>query len=477
VSPHNVNLDAGIPARGLHGEAYRGHVFWDELYIMPLYDIHLPETARSVLMYRYRRLNEARKYAQAHGYRGAMFPWQSGSSGREETQELHLNPVSGKWGEDYSTLQRHIALAIAYNVWQYVWLTEDIDFLANYGAELFLEICRFWASKTVFDEETGGFSIPKVMGPDEFHEKYPHAEKGGLRDNAYTNLMTVWVFQRAFDLIDMLPEKAKGNVYAKINLREDELARWQEITERLNVPISEDGVLEQYEGYFELKELDWDFYREKYGDIHRLDRILKAEGKSPDEYKAAKQADALMTFYTLAPEEVAGLLRQLGHTPPEDLLARNFQYYLKRTSHGSTLSRLVHGYLANLIGESELSWKLYMEALTSDYQDIQGGTTKEGIHAGVMAGTVLFALRAYGGVNWDGERLILNPALPATWRKMKFNLSFKGVRYFFAIEAESVRVKVEGNTPKSVVVHGEEVKLKPGVWTNGFGHGKHGKHG
>lgn len=465
ASPHNVNLDTGIPARGLHGEAYRGHVFWDELYIMPFYDIHLPETARSVLMYRYRRLNEARKYAQAHGYKGAMFPWQSGSTGREETQELHLNPVSGKWGEDYSTLQRHIALAIAYNVWQYVWLTEDLNFLEAYGAELFLEICRFWASKAIFDENTGRFSIPKVMGPDEFHEKYPHAQEGGLQDNAYTNLMTAWVFRRAFDLLNMLPEKAKESVRAKINLSEDELAHWQKIAARLNVPLSEDGVLEQYKGYFELKELDWDFYREKYGNIHRLDRILKAEGKSPDEYKVAKQADALMIFYTLSPKEVVELLRQLGHTPPDDLLARNFQYYLKRTSHGSTLSRLVHGYLANLIGERELGWKLYLQALTSDYQDIQGGTTKEGIHAGVMAGTVLFALRAYGGVNWDGGRLRLDPWLPATWREMKFNLNFKGARYFFIIGVESVSVKVEGETPRSVVVRGDEVKLEPGIWT------------
>ncbi|MGM0375118.1 MAG: beta-phosphoglucomutase family hydrolase, partial [Chloroflexota bacterium] len=180
ASPHHIHLDAGIPARGLHGEAYRGHIFWDELFIMPFYDLYFPETARSVLMYRYRRLPAARKYAQEEGYRGAIFPWQSGLEGREETQRIHLNPIDGKWGPDFSHLQRHVSLAIAYNIWQYLWITDDIDFVESYGAEIFLEICRYWGDKAAFNEETGRFDIENVMGPDEFHEKYPHAEEGGL---------------------------------------------------------------------------------------------------------------------------------------------------------------------------------------------------------------------------------------------------------------------------------------------------------
>ncbi|MBT8114710.1 MAG: beta-phosphoglucomutase family hydrolase [Arenicella sp.] len=146
TSPHNQHIDFGIPARGLHGEAYRGHIFWDELYILPFYNLHFPEIAKSIIMYRYRRLEEARKYAEAHGYDGAMFPWQSGSSGREETQVLHLNPVSGKWGPDHSSLQRHVSLAIAYNVWNYYWYSDDLDFMASNGAEMLAEICKFWAS-------------------------------------------------------------------------------------------------------------------------------------------------------------------------------------------------------------------------------------------------------------------------------------------------------------------------------------------
>ena len=194
LSPHNANIDASITARGLHGEAYRGHIFWDELFILPLYNIHFPEMSKAALMYRYRRLDAARKYAKDYGYEGAMFPWQSGSDGREETQVVHLNPLTGKWGDDYSSLQRHVSLAIAYNIWQYFHVTEDKDFMAKYGAEMFLEICRFWASKSKLNPATGRYEIKNVMGPDEFHEKYHESEEGGLKDNTYTNLMVVWVF-------------------------------------------------------------------------------------------------------------------------------------------------------------------------------------------------------------------------------------------------------------------------------------------
>ena len=437
ASPHNVDIDAGIPARGLHGEAYRGHIFWDELFVLPFYDLHFSDTARSVLLYRYRRLDQARAYAKEYGYEGAMFPWQSGSDGREETQVLHLNPMSGEWGADHSSLQRHVSLAIAYNVWQYFWITNDTEFLETYGAEMFLEICRFWASKASYNEQTGRYEIDRVMGPDEYHEKYPDAEIGGLKDNAYTNIMAVWAFNTAFEILDVLGEQDRKEIAEKIGLTEKELERWQDISQRIHIPISDAGILEQYDGYFDLKELDWDGYKKKYGNISRMDRILKAEGKSPDEYKVAKQADALMTFYNLDVGQVAEILNKAGYATGSDLLQVNLDYYLQRTSHGSTLSRLVHSYLANLVGDRELSWQFYLEALKSDYTDIQGGTTKEGIHTGVMAGTVILALKAYAGLDVSGEQIKIAPRLPAAWRKVSFSVEFRGDRYHFVVMPEN----------------------------------------
>jgi len=466
ASPHNVNLDVGIPARGLHGEAYRGHIFWDELYILPLYNLHFPEIVRSVLLYRYRRLDKAREYAKEHGYKGAMFPWQSGSDGREETPMLHLNPLSGEWDPDYSSLQRHVSLAVAYNIWQYVWISEDTEFLETYGAEMFLEICRFWASKASYNEKTGRYEIDKVMGPDEFHEKYPSSEEGGLKDNSYTNIMVVWAFNRAFDILDRLDGTARERLAKKLRLKKEELERWKDITKRIHIPLSEDGILEQFDGYFELKELDWEGYRNRYGNIGRMDRILRAEGRSPDEYKVAKQADTLMVFYNLSVDEVVRILNGAGYPVKDDLLRANFDYYFKRTSHGSTLSRLVHSYLAHLIGNRELSWQLYMDALRSDYVDIQGGTTKEGIHTGVMAGTAYLALRAYGGLDLDGPLVRINPCLPAAWREMRFNIGFRGDRYYFVVAPERMEVKVDSARKETVdiLVRGRKITITPRKW-------------
>ncbi|MDX1283566.1 MAG: glycoside hydrolase family 65 protein, partial [Draconibacterium sp.] len=353
ASPINVNIDAGIAARGLHGEAYRGHIFWDELYIMPVYYLFFPEVAKSILNYRYRRIDKAREYAKEYGYKGAMYPWQSGSDGREETQIVHLNPISGKWGDDYSSLQRHISIAIAYNTWYYLQVTNDVGFMEEGGAEMFLEICRFWASKAKKDDATGKYSISKVMGPDEFHEEHKNSPGGGLKDNAYTNIMVAWLFVKATEIIERLSESSKKAIVEKINLSEDEITKWNSISQNLNIPISEEGVIEQFDGYFELEELDWDAYREKYGNIYRLDRILKAEGQSPDEYKLAKQADTLMTFYNIDEEDVTEILEGAGNEVPDDYLKKNYEYYLARTSHGSTLSRVVHAYLANLFGNKE----------------------------------------------------------------------------------------------------------------------------
>ncbi len=440
MSPHNASIDASATARGLHGEAYRGHIFWDELFIQPFYNLHFPETAKTMLMYRYNRLGKARHYAKEHTFHGAMFPWQSGSDGREETQVVHLNPLSGKWGDDYSSLQRHVSIAIAYNIWHYFNSTEDVVFLEKYGSEMFLEIARFWASKADFRASLGKFSISNVMGPDEFHEKHPQATEGGLRDNAYTNIMASWVINRALEILNIIDAESKIEIVRRIDLSKEELTSWKNISDKLNINISDEGIISQYDGYFDLKELDWDAYLKKNESIYRMDRILKAEGKSADNYKVAKQADTLMTFYNLPENQVSEILSNMNYNVPKDYLKKNFDYYLQRTSHGSTLSRVVHSKLASIIGNQKLSWDLYLDALTSDFNDIQGGTTGEGIHLGVMAATVMIAINTYAGVDFRGEFLSVNPSLPEHWEKIKFSINFKQVKYEFEIEEEQIHV-------------------------------------
>lgn len=425
ASPHVIDGDVGIPARGLHGEAYRGHIFWDELFIFPVINLRTPAITRALLKYRHRRLEEARLAAKEAGFEGAMFPWQSGSDGREETQQVHLNPKSGRWLPDNSHLQRHVSAAIAYNIWQYYEATWDLEFMAYYGAEMLFEIARFWASTTSYDDQLDRYEIKGVMGPDEYHDGYPNREQPGLDNNAYTNVMAAWCLGRALDIIERLPPDRFDELCQSLALSTEETERWRKISRKLRVVFHQDGVISQFEGYEALDEFDWDGYRQKYGDIQRLDRLLEAEGDSPNRYKLSKQADVLMLFYLFSAEELKRLFDQLGYNFDPDMIPATIDYYTKRTSHGSTLSRVVHGWVLYRSDRAQ-AWRLLREALYSDVADVQGGTTAEGVHLGAMAGTVDAMLRVFTGIETRDDVLLLNPFLPKDLKELRLRLRYRG---------------------------------------------------
>jgi trehalose/maltose hydrolase-like predicted phosphorylase len=335
--------------------------------------------------------------------------------------------------------------------------------MEQFGAEVLLDICKFWASKSEADQD-GKFHIDKVMGPDEFHESLPGSGVGGLTDNAYSNIMVSWMMEKAFRTVKAIGSEHRKRILDELSLSEEDLALWEKIMHGLALHVSDDGVVEQFKGYKELEELDWEYYRDKYGDIHRLDRILKSEGKSPDDFKLAKQADFLMSFYNLGTAEVVRTLDGLGYKLTEDFAKRNFDYYLARTSHGSTLSRLVHARLAWELGMSESGWGLFMDALRSDLVDIQGGTTGEGIHCGVMAGTVYDVLVSYAGLNLRGDVPALDPKLPGHWKGLDFRFNFRGKTYFVSISGQQIKISCENMGKDQIKFHlcGEEVVLSDG---------------
>src|SRR5882672_5288289 len=336
-SRHTADLDSGMPARGLNGEAYRGHVFWDEIYAFPFFNVRLPEVTRGLLMYRYRRMGEARAAAREAGFRGAMFPWQSGSEGIEETQRVHLNPLSGRWEPDLSHNQRHVNAAIFFNIWNYFQATHDYAFLESYGAEMMLDIARFWASVAHFNPARERYEIHGVMGPDEFHEKYPGAQQGGLANNAYTNVMVAWLCDIAARLPSLLSASSAEGLRARLSIGAEELALWRDMSRRMFVPFDSGGIISQFEGWGELEELDWDAYRAKYENIQRLDRILRAEDDDPNRYKITKQADTVMLFFLFSHDELREIFGRLGYDYRDDTAMGNVAYYDRRTSHGSTL--------------------------------------------------------------------------------------------------------------------------------------------
>jgi alpha,alpha-trehalase len=463
TSPHTLDLDVGVPARGWHGEAYRGHIFWDEIFVFPILNFRFHEINRTLLRYRYRRLNEARANARKAGYLGALFPWQSGSDGREESQKIHLNPKSNRWLPDDTYLQYHVNAAIAYNIYQYFQITEDLEYLAFFMAEMLLEISRFWGSLAQYNDDLERYEILGVVGPDEYHTRYPGVDKPGLKNNAYTNFMAVWTLTYTLELLDLLPEDRTRELFESLDLGEAELARWRDISHKMFLPFHEDGIISQFQGYEELEEFDWEGYREKYGDIQRLDRILEAEDDSPNRYKASKQADVLMLFYLFSPEQLKHLFEQLGYTFTAKTISKNVSYYMDRTSNGSTLSRVVSAWvLARL--DRAASWKLFTEALHSDIADIQGGTTKEGIHLGAMAGVVDLMQRAYTGLETRGHVLYFNPALPEEMSSLLLHIRYRF--HSLSVEITPKKMKIEALEspagPIQISVKGKSFKLKMG---------------
>ncbi|NMR32490.1 beta-phosphoglucomutase family hydrolase [Crystallibacter degradans] len=449
ISGHTAALDAGVPARGLHGEGYRGHVFWDELFVLPVTGLRLPEVSRALLEYRWRRLDAARAAARAEGLNGALFPWQSGSDGREETPRQLYNPRSARWMPDNSSRQRHVGLAVAYNAWQYFQVTGDRDWLAARGAELIIEVTRMFASLATFDPAEDRYHIAGVMGPDEYHDGYPDAPGAGLRDNAYTNVLLSWVCDRAADVLRELAGHPGDDLADRLHISPEEISRWSRLGSRLAVPFHADGVISQFDGYEDLLELDWPRYRARYGNIGRLDLILEAENDATNRYKLAKQADVLMLIYLLGPAGVTGQLRRLGYPATEEDLERTVDYYLSRTAEGSTLSRVVHASVLSRFDASR-AWQVFREALIADLDDTQGGTTREGIHLGAMSGTVDIVIRSFAGLQTEADALTFAPRLPAHLGTAGFQVQYRGHRIDVHLDTEHLRIRLQPCTAPAV---------------------------
>lgn len=449
ITKHSIDLDVGIPARGLHGEDYQGHIFWDELFILPFYVFHFPDIARAILLYRYRRLNLARYRAKQAGLKGALYPWQSASNGEEVTSKFNFNPYSRNWDPDYSCYQYHINAAIVYNIWQYYLATDDINFITEYGAEIIFEIARFWASAAVLNKKTNRYEIINVVGPDEYHEKYPDSNKIGLKNNAYTNVMAVWSIEIALMILKLMQSLKQYGLIGQLQISKIEISNWQNITKRMFIPFHDKNIISQFEDYELLAELDWARYRKKYGNIRRLDLILKAEGGAPDKYKVAKQADVLMLFYLFSRDELKRIFKNLGYCLTNNMLRDNIEYYAKRTLHGSTLSKLVFAYVYYDIDQT-VSLGYYRQDLNSDLTYMTESVTHEGIHLGAMRGCINFVMQRFARLQIKRKRLSFYPKLPEKFKQIKFKIFFIGNWYALIIKHNRLEIKVDSGKKDSI---------------------------
>ena len=401
-----------IGARGLTGDDYHGHVFWDtEIYLLPFYTFTWPQAARSLLMYRFRTIDGARAKAARMGYRGAMFAWESADTGAETTPEQVVGPDGQIVDILCGKQEQHITADVAYAVWQYWQATADVEFLLEGGAEILLETGRFWSSRA--QAESDGFChIRGIIGPDEYHE---HVD-----DNAYTNVMARWNIRRALETVALLRERWPdqwARLSSSLGLSDAEIAAWRTVAETMATGLDpQTGLFEQFKGFFDLQEIDLAAYA---GRSVPMDVVLGRERMQRS--KVVKQAD-VVALYGLLPEEFPG-----------DSGRVNFRYYEPRCGHGSSLSATMHGVVAARLGETDLALRYFRDTVAIDLAD-NHTTILGGLHMASLGGTWLVAILGFAGLSLKNDGIAFAPKLPPTWKRLGFAISWQGRRIRIGID-------------------------------------------
>ncbi|MBI2811022.1 MAG: beta-phosphoglucomutase family hydrolase [Candidatus Melainabacteria bacterium] len=458
ASPHTVDLDTAVPARGWSGEGYQGHIFWDDLFVFPFINLRMPNISAALLKYRYRRLAEARKIAKSMGAKGACFPWQSASDGKERTPNFWWMPSEEKWIQDFTHLEIHVNCAVAYNVWQYYQVTADDDFMYSYGSEILLEIARFFATLAKYNDKRKQYEIHHVIGPDEFHNGYPNFKKPGVNNNAYTNIMAAWTLEKALELLEKLPNDHKQHISCRLKISDEELHLWQKVSTRMFVPVMENGVIEQFEGYSKLEEFPTS--SDDNQNHEQLERLLGENFGYLNQYKISKQPDLLMLGFLFAECEIERILTKLGLAKESTDLKKMADYYIPRTANQSTLSRVALAWVLSRVerqskGQEEHKNsfssfdenEIFYEALGSYYYDVASrGTTKSGIHMAAMAGTVDIVQRCYPGMTTRDDVLWFEPRLPSQLVRLSFTMQYRGQSLSVDLHHGQLKVQARHST-------------------------------
>ncbi len=482
-----------IGARGLSGEGYRGHVFWDtETFVVPFFTYTLPEIARRLLGYRYRTLGAARANAASRGYRGAMYAWESTDTGAETTPAWSdPHPDTGKRRRILcGDLEHHITADVAYAVWQYYLAAGDEEFLLEQGAEILLETGRFWASRASRDRSDGAYEIRHVIGPDEYHED--------VDNNFFTNLMARWNMRTALAVSDYLASRHPSRwaeIAGRIGLGRGELASMAEVAEGLlcgrllddptrrasgqaHLPGPTPGlILEQFDGFRDLADVDLSAC-DSVCDSACDRRARSMESLSGVDIvrscKAVKQPDVLMALH-LMPEEaffqarkLAGEASRADEEPVpwrlEDFLLVNWDYYEPRCDHGSSLSFAIHSALASRLGLGAEAYDYFVRASEIDLEDAMGNTAN-GIHMATQGGIWQAVVMGFAGIRpaaasgcapggapgvarsaaaaaasaaapgaaggFPARGLLVDPGFPERWRRVSIPVCWRGRRIRF----------------------------------------------
>ena len=407
---NSVHTDASIGARGIHGEGYNGHVFWDtELYMLPFFTLNHPEVAKALLMYRHRRLPGARARAKADGCAGARFPWESADTGEEVTPPASIRPDGTHEPIATGEQEIHITADIAYAVREYIHVTGDQQFAAAEGADLLLSTAQFWVSR--LEEKSWGQTLPPAsglqppalrsyhitgaMGPDEYHE--------AVSDNVFTNALAKW------------------NILVGADVGTD-LEDWRAKAEAIAIPYDEERRLyPQFDGWFDLNDgLDDCGYRKQ---------VRPGEAKDT---QILKQADTLLILHLL-PELADAESRR-----------RHYDYYAPRTTHESSLSPSLHAVFAAEAGYADQAWDFFTRALDRDFCTHEGqndGASDVGVHAANLGGIWQAVVSGFCGLRWNGDELTFRPRLPAHWEGVGLKVRWRGRLVCYRVTKEGVTIE------------------------------------
>lgn len=451
ANPGDEQVSVG--ARGLTGEAYKGHVFWDtEIFMLPFYIYTHPATARTLLLYRYHTLPAAREKARSFGYHGALYAWESADTGRETTPAIVVAPDGTVIPIHTGEQEHHISADIAYTVWQYWQASGDERFFLEAGAEILLETARFWASRGQFGPD-GSYHIAHVIGPDEYHE--------GVEDDVYTNVMAQWNLEQGAETARLLETRWPQHwreLRARVKLAPEEPAQWTAIAEKMYTGFNRHtGLFEQFRGYFGLEEIDLAAYEPRTAP---MDVLLGRERMQRSQI--IKQADMVM------------LLHLLWDRFPPSVREANFRYYEPRTAHGSSLSPAIHAAVAARLGDVVLAERYFRQAAEIDLANTMGNAAG-GVHMATLGGLWQAVTFGFAGMSLTPDGLVFAPRLPPRWRRLKFSVQWRGRDVALTLDREppTIEVRMTGPAPMTIsAAEGPSATITPGQrwasrWQNG----------
>ena len=398
----------------LHGR-YKGCYFWDtEIFMLPFYTFTNPKAARNLLMYRYNTLPGAEENARHQSVEGARYAWMCTIDGKEQCET---------W--DTGCCEIHITADVAYAVNQYYQITDDEEFIRDYGAEIYIKTARYWKSRFSYQQDKDVYNMLFVKGPNEY---------GGVTENnTFTTIMAINNLKSAMDAIKLLKNKYSDEwiqLKQKITFEESEQEKWQDITDKavINYDTQRKLYIED-DNFLKLEPLDIERFKTDNTPLYHkisFDRLQR--------YMVLKQADIIL------------LMSLLPAMFTEEEKKAAWDFYEPITLHDSTLSFGTHALFAARLGLMEKACDYFYKSVRLDLDDIMNNTGKEGIHFAALGVSWQAVVNGFGGVELNGDGININPNLPDTWKKLKINIVYKGSMINMTILQDEIRLCLDGSS-------------------------------